>query len=97
MPRPKALTPEQAQHAADLYREGKSRRKVAAILKASETSVVTALRELRVPLRDRCHASAAHNRSKAGHYRRSQLVSSVFQLGTLTTLSSREEEMKGEA
>jgi DNA-binding CsgD family transcriptional regulator len=81
MPRPRALTPQQMAHAAELYREGKSRRQVAAILKVSETGVLTALRQLGVQLRDQRKASAESNRSRAGHYRRRQLVSSVFHLG----------------
>jgi hypothetical protein len=67
--------------AAILYRdEEKSRRQVAAILKASETSVVTALRYLGVPLRPQRQAAARHNRSRAGFYRKSQRIASVFDL-----------------
>jgi hypothetical protein len=83
MPHPKALTPMQMHQAAELYREGKSRRQVAAALKCSETAVRTALIELGVPFRGRRHASAQSNRRRAGHYRKSQLVSSVFQLGAI--------------
>lgn len=81
MPRPKALPPMQRYQAAELYREGKSRRQVAAALKASEMAVRTALADLGVPLRDRAHASAESNRRRAGHYRKSQLITSVFHLG----------------
>ena len=81
MPAHKALKPMQMHHAAELYREGKSRRQVAAALKVSEDAVKTALRELGVPLRDRSRASAESNRRRAGHYRKTQLISSVFQLG----------------
>ncbi len=81
MPAHKALTPAERCLAAEMYREGKSRRQVAAALKASEMAVRTALRDMGVPMRKRAHASAESNRSRAGHYRKSQLVSSVFDLG----------------
>ena len=83
MPRPKALTPMQMHQAAELYREGKSRRQVAAILKCTETPVRNALAELGVPMRDRYAASADFNRSRLGYYRKSQLVSTLFPLASL--------------
>jgi transposase len=70
----------QMHQAAELYREGKSRRQVAAALKVSEMPVRNALAAFGIKPRPQREAASTHNRNKRGHYRKSQLVSSVFHL-----------------
>jgi hypothetical protein len=79
--KPPALSPQDMLRAVEMYRDGKSRRQVAAAMRCSETAVWTALRHLGVKPRPQRKAAAEHNRSKAGHYRKSQRVSSIFALG----------------
>jgi transposase len=81
MPVPRALSLEQMHRAAELYRDGKSRREVAAILRVSETPVRTALRDLGVPMRPTLLAAADAVRRRTGWRRKTQWVASVFDLG----------------
>jgi DNA-binding NarL/FixJ family response regulator len=81
--RPPALSPQEMLRAAEMYRDGKSRRQVAAAMRCSETAVTTALRTFGMKLREQRRAAAEHNRSRAGYYRKTQRVASVFDLAQI--------------
>lgn len=77
-----ALSAQQANEAIEMYlQEGKSRREVAAALQCNESSVMTALRNAGVPMRERAEASTAANKARIGHHRKTQLITSIWELG----------------
>lgn len=75
----------QMHRAAEMYRDGKSLREIEAVLRVSKTAVKTALHHMGVPLREKLQAAAEATRARTGWRRKSQLVSSVFDLAANRT------------